>query len=66
MRPMNPSERQIMEACLVSSRSTPELMSVLGYAVRTGTANNQISRLELFSLFYLPYSLFANSVSLCQ
>ncbi|MDO9542114.1 MAG: helix-turn-helix domain-containing protein, partial [Kiritimatiellia bacterium] len=35
-------ERRIMEVCHVSSRSTPELLSVLGYAVRTGIRASRI------------------------
>ena len=43
-------ERRIMEACLVSSRSTPELLSVLGYAVRTGNFKRGLQRLIAINL----------------
>lgn len=43
--PISWVERQIMEACHASSRSTSELLSVLGYAVRTGNFKRGLKRL---------------------
>ncbi|MCX7047274.1 MAG: hypothetical protein NTX50_17530 [Candidatus Sumerlaeota bacterium] len=39
------SERRILEACLSSARSAPELLGALGYAMRTGNFKRGIKRL---------------------
>ena len=48
--PISWVERRIMEACHASSRSTPELLSVLGYAVRTGNFKRGLKRLIAMDL----------------
>ena len=48
--PISWSERRIMEACLASPRSTPELLTALGYAVRTGNFKRGLARLMAMDL----------------
>jgi ATP-dependent DNA helicase RecG len=48
--PISWVEHRIMEACQDSSRSTPELLSVLGYAVRTGNFKRGLKRLIAMDL----------------
>ena len=44
------SERRIMETCLVSPRSAPELLTALGYAARTGNFKRGLKRLIVMEL----------------
>ena len=39
-----------MESCLASTRSTPELLTALGYAVRTGNFKRGLTRLIAMDL----------------
>jgi len=45
------SERRILEACLASAKTTPELLAALGYASRTGNFKRGLKR--LLALKYL-------------
>ncbi len=44
------SERRIMETCLVSPHSAPELLTALGYAARTGNFKRGLKRLIAMTL----------------
>ncbi len=48
--PISWSERRIMETCLVSARCTPELLTALGYAARTGNFKRGLKRLIAMAL----------------
>ena len=48
--PISWSERRIMESCLASTRSTPELLTALGYAVRIGNFKRGLTRLIAMDL----------------
>lgn len=43
--PISWSERRLMEACSAAPQSTPELLTALGYAVRTGNFKRGLKRL---------------------
>jgi transcriptional regulator with XRE-family HTH domain len=50
---VNPSERRILEACLTSSRSAPDLLRTLGYTSRTGNFKRGLNHLIRMGLLEL-------------
>ncbi|MDO8804973.1 MAG: hypothetical protein Q7R35_11105 [Elusimicrobiota bacterium] len=48
--PISWSERRLMEACSAAPQSTPELLTALGYAVRTGNFKRGLKRLIAIEL----------------
>jgi len=48
--PVSWSERRIMAACLAAPRSTPELLTTLGYTVRTGNFKRGLKNLIALNL----------------